>query len=241
MLRKAFLTIAVGAAALTLGASSSKAVEIDFGSLAPSPGGCTHVNAADTGNVCANGQTFSANGSTFTATGYSVGFTTATDLTLKTPALGNSFAETGLGENDTGPGTACTDQSNPTNCEIDGGANPRSVAVVSNNPMNDVIIGSDQSGENWQLFTGSSIATLALFTSGTGGTASCNTVSGADTCTVTGFSALVVGLRSGGTGNVLLTAVSQPAAVTTPEPASLAILGSALLLGFGLVRRRRRS
>src|SRR5713101_8625055 len=71
-----------------VGVGPAMAVEIDFGALTPSPGGCTHTNATDTGLVCANGQSFTANGSTFTASGFSNAFLTASALTFK-PLVGN--------------------------------------------------------------------------------------------------------------------------------------------------------
>src|SRR5215469_17817631 len=57
MLRKTLLTIAVGVAALAFGASSSKAVEIDFGALAL-PGGCNATLDAQAGHVCGNTVTY---------------------------------------------------------------------------------------------------------------------------------------------------------------------------------------
>lgn len=218
-----------------------KAAEIDFGTLAPSPGGCTHTVAADAGLVCNNNQTFTVSGNTFTATGYSNAFTTATALTLKPETMPpgpptNSFDESGLGENATGANTACTDTFQAVNCEI---AGTTSVAVMSNNqPITDVIVGSVQAGppgENFQVYTGSTIGTLMPFGGViTGGTPGCTPAgAGQVTCKITGFSALVVGIQSAGVGNVVLTAVS------VPEPTSLVMLGTALV-GLAMVRRRSR-
>src|SRR5438046_1465506 len=68
MLRKVLVTIAAGVAALALGASSSKAVEIDLGGLTGAAAGCTHAGT-DPGLVC---------GSTLTFTGTAAGTLTAT-------------------------------------------------------------------------------------------------------------------------------------------------------------------
>ena len=128
--------------------------------LTPTPGGCSS-SSGDEGLVCANGQTFTANGSTFTATGYSDTFTTAAALTLKplTSPPGpptNSLVESGLGDA-AGPPSACTDVANSPNtnihdCEVGIHA---SVAVVASKAISDVIIGSVQGPEVFQVWAGS--------------------------------------------------------------------------------------
>ncbi len=227
--------IVMGAAiVLAAGTGVSKAgvVEVEFGGLAPSPGGCGLSNGGPN-SVCPNSQSFTANGSTFTATGFSDTFTTPSALTLK-PIAGNGLGESGLGENATGS-PPCSD----ADCEAAPGT---SVAVTSKSLMFDVIIGSVQSPEQFQVWTGSSIATLADLT-GTLTIATCTPGPAAATCLIDiPGGATAVGLldlkdTSGGTNsNTLIVAVSQPANV--PEPAALMLLGTALL-GIGLVGRRR--
>jgi hypothetical protein len=109
---------ALAVIALAVGAGPTKAVEIQFGALTPTPGCVASSNGADRGLICANSQTFSANGSTFTATGFSDTFVTPSALTLKPLAPhgppNNTPDEAGIGENAFGA-TNCTDVSALTN------------------------------------------------------------------------------------------------------------------------------
>ena len=219
-LAKAFVFLAILAVG---GAGAALAVEVDFGSLTPSPGGCS-TTIGDSGSVCGNSQVFTAAGNTFTATGFDNPFLLddTSALTLK-PLPANTLAESGLGENNTPPGTPCTS----ADCAID---RPFGVAVVaSGNPMNDAIIGSfDDEVDSFNFFTGSSIATLSFFEmiGPVNGGDPCTTGPVAGTCLITFPDAAVIGIQTD-TGSVLLTAVSATAG-TVPEPSTWAML----LLGF---------
>jgi hypothetical protein len=99
----------------------------------------------------------------------------------------------------------------------------------------DLRIGSAQGGEMFNVFTASALGGPytqfgSTFNPGTNITCP-NAV-----CTIMlpGVNAVAITDIS---GNVLLTSVSGN--VAAPEPASLAVLGSALI-GFGMMRRRRR-
>ena len=213
------------------GAATAAPVEVDFGSF-PLPSGCS-TTVGDTGSVCANSQSFTAAGNTFTATG-TEDFPTigAGALTLK-PMPANSFAESGLGENTTGPPAPCSS----ADCAID---SPKGIVVVaSGNGINDVIVGSFDEGNSFNFFTGSSIAGLSFVDMfGGGGSGVCDASSVAGTCMITFPDAAAIGIQTN-SGSVLLTAVSANAGAV-PEPSTWAML----LLGFaglGYAAMRRKS
>ena len=224
-------TCAVVALCIGTGSSQAGVVEVEFGGLVPNPGGCALSNGGPN-SVCPNSQSFTANGHTFTATGFGDTFTTPSALTIK-PVAGNGLGESGLGENATAS-PPCSD----ADCEAAPGT---SVAVTSRSLITDVIIGSVQSPEQFQVWTGSSIATLADLT-GTLTLATCTPGPVAATCLIDiPGGANAVGLLSlkdtsgGNNSDTLIVAVSQPANV--PEPAALMLLGTALL-GIGIARHR---
>ena len=108
----------------------------------------------------------------FTVTGYSnSSFTSAsaTALTYKSsvanvpnPPGGNPAepaGERGFGEN-SAPGIACSDTFGAPECEI---AGTTAVTLTSTDPIDDLFVGSVQSGENFQIWAGDSLANLTKF------------------------------------------------------------------------------
>ena len=236
------LSGAVALVALVVGGSAAAraaATEVAFGDIIPSSGltGTTSPCSLGSGNpgyVCNNGQTFSGGGDVFTANGYSGnlgGTVTATALTWKpdsptSPPAGfptspnNSFGESGLGENATGPTAACTDST----CEANNGTSVLVSVTSGSNPIVDVIIGSVQANEEqFNLFGATSLdgtlTEISYNSNTTFNSGNCQNYSTADaTCTfdLTGDNFLEIGLSevvSEGTGpsDALITAVSVPA------------------------------
>ena len=188
------------------GAGAALPAEVDFAGLTPSPGGCTTA-IGDPGAVCANTQSFSAIGNTFTATGFNNPFDPGGGGAL-------TLSANGLGENQTGPGTACTS----ADCGI---AHTFGVGVVaSGNPINDAIIAGVNPGETFNFFADGNF--VNTFDSTCAGPA-------AGTCLITGFgNAASIAVQMNTEGTIFVAAVSADPSNTVPEPSTWAMM----LLGF---------
>lgn len=233
-----YLALAVTAATAAFLAPSARAdTEIMFGGF--SPAGCVaSSNGTDEGRICGPSVNLTSGPDIFDIQAFSDHFLTPDDLTFK-PGPGSSetpvnpAGESGFGNNPLGA-TSCT--TDAVRCEILGN---ESVAISSNIGLVDAIVGSAQVGENFTVWAGNSLATLAPVATSAGGSCTSNGIT--DDCVVTFAAAKFVGLTSGGTGDVLLTGISVPTA-EVPEPSTLATLLAALVsLGSILWLRRRQS
>jgi hypothetical protein len=242
MLRKTLLTISVGAAVLVFGAGSSKA-DVIFGAVPAAPACTTNVGTAGVVGCASNPESFTGtNAEVIQASGFSnfaAGSPGAPDrlLTVKLiPAFTED--ESGLGVQAAGGGCITAE------CEINP---PNAATAVDTTPgsrITDARIGSVQAGEMFNFFVENNLGDpfTLLTTTGNACSGPGFTAVAADECmwTAPPGGRAAIALQSINAGDVTLVEVSTSAPVSAPEPASLALLLSASLIGFGVMRRRWR-